>query len=161
MSSRSYKTLGQIYDGQETWETSVELGDVVALTEPTIRPNVSKDAMKDAKDWIDKQEISHIELSDFWSKELEELFRNSDKVNDRAVALAVCLFKPAIRWCLEKYCEHLLASEKSLPTFCQRRYGSNAMRAIQDWGEERIFGGQLSLEDGKVIHDFAPPFGIQ
>ena len=148
------KTFGQIYDGREIWETFSESGNITRLMDPATPMEISNDAKEDVIKWVDSQDVDEIKLDQPRKSGLETLFSSSDGVGDRTAALTVCLFKPAVRWWLEKYCEHVTEVGKPLPIFSGRRHDLNTMQAIQDWGEERIFGGELSLDGDMVI--FAP-----
>lgn len=152
------KTLGQIYDGREIWETFSESGNITRLMDPATPIEISNDAKEDVKNWVDSQDVGQTQLDQLRKSGLETLFSNSDGIGDRTAALTVCLFKPAVRWWLEKYCEHVTEIGKPLPTFCGRRHDSNRVQAVQNWGEERIFGGELSLDGVTVI--FVPSYHL-
>ena len=145
------KTFGQIYDGWEIWETFSESGNITRLMDPATPMEISNDAKEDVIKWVDSQDVDELKLDQLRKSGLETLFSSSDRIGDRMAALTVCLFKPAVRWWLEKYCEHVTEIGKPLPTFGGRRHDLNMVQAIQDWGEERIFGGELRLDGDMVL----------
>ncbi len=151
-SDRFKDTLGQIYDGEEIWATKLELGDIAAITSPATRATISDDAARDVYGWIAHQTIDDAQMDGFRIGELEKLFRSNAQEEDRLVALALCLIEPLIRWYVAEYCQYLLNSGRTILRPRERRGESDTVHALQRWGVDLIFGGQLSIQDGKVVH---------
>ena len=145
--SHCESAFAQIYDGQETWSTAGGRGDVSALMEAEHSLAVSPDAERYAKAWLHKQDVGNIILQDWEARELKELFRSSYDARDRVVALAVCVFKPAIRWLIAQYCLNLQEGGRSLPSFGEQSRSIDKVEGLQGWAEEIVFGGELSLTE--------------
>lgn len=151
VSAQFERILGQLYDGQEIWETCLEVGDIILrLLEPGIPMQVSGAALEHARDWAGRQDTREFQLAEFWSRELEELFNESRDVQERIIGLTLCLFKPMMRYYTTEYTKCLLALGKATPSFCQRYCVADSESAVLNWSEERFWGGRLSVKDGKV-----------
>jgi len=151
VSSRCFGTLAEIFDGYQTTETLMETNDYMSLIENSGQEKSSEAAIRDAKSWTCELDVGKIELDHFWSGELVKLFSKSDKDTERFVGVALCVFKPVIRWCFEHYCKRLLERGKSIPNFGWWLSSSSNVERMQDWGEARIFGGLLAISKHQVV----------
>ena len=108
---------------------------------------MSTEAKQYVKAWLHEQDVGNINIQGWESRELEQLFRDSNDARDRVVALAVCVFKPAVHWLVAQYCGHLQEGGRTLPDFDGQSRNLDTVRGLQVWVEEIIFGGELSLTD--------------
>lgn len=143
-------TLAQLYDGRETTMTLLEFGEILRLIEPDVQSHPSDDALRDVKDWLDRQDLGDFHLSDSWSDEIERFFRTSQDTGERVLGLALCVVNPILRWYVRGYWQHLQSLGKSLPQTCQEYHSVDPETAVQQWCEERVWGGLLSLRNGEV-----------
>lgn len=153
---RTRLAFAQIFDGIQTQGAAAEMGDVESSMDLPLPQDVTKDAREHAKFWLAAKEIRNVLVNTLVAMEALRIVRSNFLLDvDKIRALVLGFIKPVVRSCLREYASSLVATGRTIPitSFQQQcRDKRSDIDAIEDWGEEYIFGGLLvHQEDGYKV----------
>lgn len=130
-SERVCRVFAQIYDGHQTIETLTSTQNLRAIHAGDFG-SPSEAALHDSRTWLAIQSVENLVVDPSAQVNL-----NTDELRLEFVSLVAV---PAFRELLRAYCSHLYSDN----------VGMSTLEAVQNWGEEVIFGGRITRINDKV-----------